>query len=153
VEWTLAAGKYGSDGMIARRRRIIETALDLMGNNKGEFTMRDLAQASNVATGTLYNLFGSQDALVAEAVVTVFEERVDRLVVEPEGDNIADLVRARGDAAYKEIMRVPAYAKTMVKIYFAGEPGSPVRKKLHEIPKTGCRRRIAGVLGNPGASR
>ena len=126
--------KYSSDAMVARRRRIIETALGLMARNEGDFTMRDLARESGVATGTLYNLFGGQDALIAEAVMTVYEERVDALAVPPETDNVADVIRARGAAAYAEIMRAPAYAIKMAHLYFAGPPGSPVRDTLHAIP-------------------
>ena len=126
--------RYSSDAMVARRRRIIETALDLMARNGGDFTMRDLAKESGVATGTLYNLFGGQDALVAEAVITVYEERVTALAVMPETDDVTDIIRARGDAAHAEIMRVPAYAIKMAHLYFAGPPGSPVRNTLHAIP-------------------
>lgn len=126
--------KYSSDAMVARRRRIIETALGLMAHNDGDFTMRDLARESGVATGTLYNLFGGQDALVAEAVMTVYEERVNALAVQPATDNVADRVRVRGDAAHAEIMRVPAYAIKMAHLYFAGPPGSTVRDTLHAIP-------------------
>ncbi len=126
--------KYESETMIARRARIVETALDMMARNDGDFTMRALAKESGVATGTLYNLFGGQDGLVAEAVSQVFEERVNGMTVEPESDDIAAIVEARNFAAYKEIMRVPAYAKTMCRIYFACEPGSPVRQQLHDIP-------------------
>jgi len=127
--------KYESRKMIARREHIVETALDMMARDDGEFTMRDLAKESGVATGTLYNLFGSQDALVAEAVGTVFEERVSAMVVLPDSDDIAELIRARNEASFQEIMRVPAYAIKMMQIYFAGEPGSPVRKRLHDIPR------------------
>ena len=114
--------KYESRKMIARREHIVETALDMMARDDGEFTMRDLAKESGVATGTLYNLFGSQDALVAEAVGTVFEERVSAMVVLPDSDDIAELIRARNEASFQEIMRVPAYAIKMMQIYFAAHP-------------------------------
>lgn len=126
--------KYESETMIARRARIIEVALEMMARNDGEFTMRALAKESGVATGTLYNLFGGQEGLVAEAVSQVFEERVSGMTVKPASEDIAEIVEARNFAAYREIMRVPAYAKTMCRIYFSCEPGNPVRQQLHDIP-------------------
>lgn len=126
--------KYESETMIARRARIVATALDMMARNDGDFTMRALAKESGVATGTLYNLFGGQDGLVAEAVSQVFEERVNGMTVAPKGDDVADIVEARNEAAFQEIMRVPAYAKAMVRIYFSGDQDSPIRKQLHDIP-------------------
>ncbi|MFN3233565.1 MAG: TetR/AcrR family transcriptional regulator [Alphaproteobacteria bacterium] len=126
--------KYESETMIARRARIIETALDMMARNDGDFTMRALAKESGVATGTLYNLFGGQEGLVAEAVSQVFEERVNGMTVDPKNDEIAEVAEARSAAAFKEMMRVPAYAKTMCQIYFSGEAGNPVRQQLHDIP-------------------
>lgn len=128
------ATKYSSDAMIARRKGILEATLKLLSRDDGTFTMRDLARESGVATGTLYNLFGSQDALVAEAVIEVFEQRVTGMAVPDQEDDALALYEARTEAAYKEILRVPAYAKKMVQIYFSGEPGQEIRRTLHDVP-------------------
>ena len=74
------ASRYASDAMAERRARILETARDMLVEEGGKFTMRDLAKRSGVALATLYNIFGSQDELVAQAVVQVFEERIEDLI-------------------------------------------------------------------------
>ena len=51
-------------------------------------TMRDLALASGVATKTLYNLFGSKDALVAETVKDTYKTVMDTIKVH-DGDLVA----------------------------------------------------------------
>ena len=128
------ATKYSSDAMIARRKGILEAAQKLLSRDGGSFTMRDLAQESGVATGTLYNLFGSQDAVIAEAVIEVFEQRVTGMTTPDQESDALALFEARSEAAYKEILRVPAYAKKMVQIYFNAEPGQEVRRTLHDVP-------------------
>ena len=126
--------KYSSDAMIARRKGILEAVLKLLSQNDGTFTMRDLARESCVATGTLYNLFSSQDAVIAAAVIEVFEQRVTGIAtLDQKGDPLA-LYEALIEAAHREILRVPAYAKKMLQIYFSGEPGQEVRRTLHKVP-------------------
>lgn len=128
------ATKYSSDAMIARRKGILEATQKLLSQNDGTFTMRDLARESGVATGTLYNLFGSQEAVIAEAVIEVFEQRVTKMAVPNQEDDPLALYEARTEAAYREILRVPAYAKKMVQIYFSGEPDQEIRRTLHNVP-------------------
>lgn len=133
------ATKYSSDAMIARRRGILEATQRLVSRGDGGFTMRDLARESGVATGTLYNLFGGQDALIAEAVIDVFERRVTGMTTPDQESDPLALFEARTEAAYKEILRVPAYAKKMVQIYFSAEPNQEVRRTLHDVPATFAR--------------
>ena len=60
--------KYLSDKMVARRRHILETAQTMLARDDGSFTMRGLARESGVATATIYNLYGSQDAVIAARI-------------------------------------------------------------------------------------
>jgi AcrR family transcriptional regulator len=51
----------------ATRRRIVETALDLFRNRGFEATTtRDIARASGIASGTLFNYFETKEAIVAQ---------------------------------------------------------------------------------------
>jgi len=123
---------YQSPKMIARRKRILRTAQALIAEKESNFTMRELADASEVAEGTLYNLFGCQDALLAEAVANVFAERMDVPLSQQHAANIAEAVRLRNQASFAEMMRVPGYSKTMARIYFGAKAGNDVRKTLHD---------------------
>jgi len=120
--------------MASRRLAILETAQALLSQDDGQFTMRDLAKKSGVATGTLYNLYGSQDALIADAVADIFERRVVGLTSMPAEQSLVSEITSRQQAAFHEIMREPLFAKKMVELYFSSEPGSRVREMLHAIP-------------------
>jgi AcrR family transcriptional regulator len=123
---------YQSPKMVARRKRILRTAQALIAAKEGSFTMTELAEASEVAERTLYNLFGRQDALLAEAVTNVFRERLDEPTERCSTRDIVEATNMRNAAAFAEMMRVPGYSKTMARIYFASKAGSEVRDILHE---------------------
>lgn len=54
----------------ARRQRILDTALVLLDRHDvAEIQMKDVAEAANVALGTLYRYFASKDRLFAEVLV------------------------------------------------------------------------------------
>jgi len=56
-------------GTLARRDRIIAITRELIAELGIEsITMRDLAQRCSVAVATLYNQFGSREAIIAEAL-------------------------------------------------------------------------------------
>jgi len=120
--------------MVSRRLRIIEVTQALLSEGDGQFTMRDLATKCGVATGTLYNLYGSQDALIADAVTDIFERRVLDMAAAAPNASLYRAITARQDAAYQEIMRAPIFARIMVELYFSGEPNSRVWQVLHTIP-------------------
>ena len=126
--------KYLSDKMVARRRHILETAQAMLARDDGSFTMRGLARESGVATATIYNLYGSQDAVIADAVADIFERRVNGMADMPENATFLEAAIARQEAAHREIMREPAFARKMVELYFDAGPGGHVRNMLHSEP-------------------
>lgn len=134
--------KYLSDKMVARRRHILETAQAMLARDDGSFTMRGLARESGVATATIYNLYGSQDAVIADAVADIFERRVNGMADMPENATFLEAAIARQEAAHREIMREPAFARKMVELYFDAKPGSHVRNMLHSEPSD----RLSGQL-------
>lgn len=125
--------RYASEAMRLRRARILVAARELLAEDGAKFTMRDLARRSGVALATLYNTFESQDALTSEAVVEIFEQRIDQLVPS-ETESIFGMLEERAKLVADEILRVPAYAKRMTTIYFGAETQSPIRDVLHSQP-------------------
>ena len=54
----------------ARRQRIVDTALAMIGEQDYErIQVRDVADASSVALGTLYHYFPSKEQLFGEALI------------------------------------------------------------------------------------
>lgn len=123
--------RYDSPAMAERRSIILDTARSMIAADEN-ITMRGLAKKSGVALATLYNIFSNQDRLVAEAVVEVFEDRLVHPWDDPDIDffTAARLLR---ESIYEEILRVPAFAKKMVAIYFDVSTNNPIRKTLHDI--------------------
>ena len=126
--------KYQSDKMVSRRQRILETVQALLSRNDGQFTMRELARESGVATATLYNLYGSQGALIADAVADIFERRVNYSNGDPAAETISAAITSRHKAAYDEILREPAFARKMVEIFFNSDAGDPTHDMLLRVP-------------------
>ena len=140
--------KYLSDKMVARRRHILETAQTMLARDDGSFTMRGLARESGVATATIYNLYGSQDAVIADAVVDIFERRVNGMADMPENATFLEAAIAWQDAAHREIMREPAFARKMVELYFDAKPDSHVRNMLHSEPSDRLSAQLADLRKN-----
>ena len=68
--------RYSSATMAQRHKDILSAARRMLAEGEGDIRMRELAERSGVALGTLYNRFGSKDALAAEAVMAVFRDRL-----------------------------------------------------------------------------
>jgi AcrR family transcriptional regulator len=132
--------------MVARRRQILETAQAMLARDDGSFTMRGLARESGVATATIYNLYGSQDAVIADAVADIFERRVNGMADMPENATFLEAAIARQEAAHREIMREPAFARKMVELYFDAGPGGHVRNMLHGEPSDRLSAQLADLL-------
>jgi len=59
-----------TDAQRARRRRVIDAGLDLLRERDyDQIQVRDVAEAADVAIGTLYNYFSSKEHLFAEVLI------------------------------------------------------------------------------------
>ncbi len=122
--------RYASDTMARRAATILEAARYLLSQGGG-FSMKALAAESGVAVATLYNIFGSKENLVADAVIGVFKSRVypdeNRLSDDPLERIAAGVARAS-----TEILKRPEYARAMLEVYFSQKADRRVSEILHE---------------------
>lgn len=97
-----------------RRERILEAARELVAEKGYDgLTMRDLAERSGVSVPTLYNLCGTKDELLFQAVSTEVDATIDRL----EGRS-----RSRGrhrllallTVGHEEMSRRPQYYRALL---------------------------------------
>ena len=127
---------YSSKRMLRRQGDILAAAREMLSQGDGEIRMRELAERSDVALGTLYNRFGSKEAIAAAAVLEVFHKHIvaweDTI-----GANVAERLDHRVRSTAAEILLQPAFARTMVSLYFrAASAGQDnVVELLHAIPK------------------
>lgn len=85
-------------------------------------TMRDVCERAGVARKTLYDRFGSKDALVLAAVTEVLDAvEVRARALAGEDDGIGAML-AYQRAAFRQIVRAPEYAAAMGHALFQAAP-------------------------------
>ena len=116
--------------MAERRRRILAAARALVAARGYErLTMRELARASRVTVPTLYNLVGGKEAVLAAAV----EEQTARFLARVErrrGASPAARLLATIDACTRELLALPAYYRTLLRVLYAADAAAPVRERV-----------------------
>lgn len=118
--------------MAKRRSDILETARQLLSEQEGQFKMRELASKSGVALATLYNIFGSQNELIGQAVIEALRDNLTSWTVNDDV-SISDQVEQRLRSVVGEIFRRPAYARKMAELYFQPDPQGVVSDLLHRV--------------------
>ena len=123
---------YSSESMARRRTRVLEEARKLIAEAGYDgVTMRLLAERSEVASATLYNIYGNKETVIATAVSELFEEQMAHPSAEGGSGLDATLARTRWIA--DEIKRMPEYTRAMVTVYFSGSAENLVRDLLRRI--------------------
>jgi len=121
-----------TNSVVERRNRIIAVTRELIGELGIEgITMRDLASRCNVAVATLYNQFGSREAIIADALHMDFEGRYKPF----SGDvGPADRLEARVTASARAIVGpMRDYTRSVMFFYFHYNPDSRLRSTIHDF--------------------
>ncbi len=120
--------KYASSKMADRRERILEAARDYVAEvGYGRVTTRGLAERAGVSPATLFNIYGSKEALIAASVEDHLAGFLGRSG--PPLTSVEQLM-ASIKRMPKEIIRKAPYSRAMVAIYFSPETDNPVRDTL-----------------------
>lgn len=62
-------GRYISDSILARRRRMLEVAKAMIAEGGSEgFTIRELGRRAKVSVTTIYAAYGEKEGLIAAAI-------------------------------------------------------------------------------------
>ncbi|MGO8871656.1 MAG: TetR/AcrR family transcriptional regulator [Acidimicrobiales bacterium] len=113
-----------SESQRARRDRIIDAALALSRRRAFEqIQMKDVAEASGVALGTMYQYFSSKDHLFAEALVHWGELLPDNLRSRPlQGDDPAQRITEVLHRAVRAFQQQPNLAKLVTALSVSSDP-------------------------------
>lgn len=113
-----------SDSQMARRERIIEAALSLSRRRAfDQIQMKDVAEASGVALGTIYQYFSSKDHLFAEALVHWGELLPDGVQRRPlEGDRPAERLTEVLHRVVRAFQHQPNLAKLVTALAVSSDP-------------------------------
>src|SRR5262245_3282116 len=113
-----------------RRARILAAARELIAaRGYAGLTMRELAQASRVSVPTLYNLFGSKQALL----VGEFEETLARMVEGVEraaGRGVVERAFSSCDAVNRDLRAVPRYTRELMHVLLVHADSRRLRREM-----------------------
>ncbi len=114
---------------LVRRAKLIEAVIDLVREvGPGAVQMRDVAERSGIALGTVYRYFSSKEHLLAAALCD-WQERLARRVLMPrageEAEASGDITERVLSYVRKEIRgfaRNPKIAELMVQVHVSSDP-------------------------------
>jgi AcrR family transcriptional regulator len=117
--------------MRGRRERILEAAREIIADRGYEgLTMRELAAASRVTVPTVYNLIGGKDAVLFAAVEGQ-TERFVRAIESSRGGSPAAGAIAVVDASVRELLRLPRYYRTLLRLLYTSEAAEAVSREVN----------------------
>jgi len=103
-----------------RKLRILARTRELIGEQGyAGITVRQLAERCGVSVPTLYNLFGSKDALLARAVEGHFEGLLETALQEPARDGCDRILEVVGACA-QEMARLSDYHRALLEAFAGG---------------------------------
>ena len=123
----------GSPAMFARRRRILhETRRMMVEGGVDQMGMRELAERSGVSLRTLYNAFGSKEALIAAAVRQYYDKFL-RALSEGRDPYDFDWVLTGIVATNLRNQQIRDYLSGVVGLYFSLSADEAIRVELQRI--------------------
>ena len=128
AELTMAGGPQSpgsmTPGQLARRQRLLDAVLAMIAEGADEeIQMKEIAERSGVALGTVYRYFSSKDHLLAAAMVqwaSALDERTSKRPV-PAG-TASDRLSAVLHQALRAYARQPTFARLLVLVANSTDP-------------------------------
>lgn len=148
-------------GQLARRQRLLDAVLAMIAEGADEeIQMKEIAERSGVALGTVYRYFSSKDHLLAAAMVqwaSALDERASRRPV-PDG-TASDRLSAVLHQALRAYARQPTFARLLVLVANSTDPYAsacyadmrpvvfPALERAIDLVDADTRARILAVVG------
>lgn len=119
---------------LEREQRIFAACRRLLGEvGDDAMTIRDLAAASGVAVATLYNRYGTKDALLARVVLDRYRTSIqDKIDPAETGDWPLDQICTYLRIMARETRRNRAFAKVLLGAYFRVGGRPEMSRQLHQ---------------------
>jgi TetR/AcrR family transcriptional regulator, cholesterol catabolism regulator len=159
----LADGEVGSAAQRERRKRILDATLALA--SKGGYDavqMREVAERSDVALGTLYRYFPSKIHLLVSGLIREFEQTKEKLDRRPiPGDTAAERIIYVLNKVTKTMQREPLLTEAITRAFMFADPSAAAEVNavaalmeqmltdaMHDGEPTADERAIARVIGD-----
>lgn len=124
---------YASPAIIARRKRILEIARELI-SEKGyaQFNLGEVGQRAGVAKQTVYNIFGSRERIIATAINDYFEEREARIRYVSQPATMERMIERLVVATHAS-ESMPHYLGAVMAIYFSVDTDPDIWAAMHRV--------------------
>ncbi len=123
-------GRYISDSILARRRRMLEVAKQMIAEGGSDgFTIRELGRRAKVSVTTIYATYGDKQGMIAAAIQDYYDSLP--LAQAPPTTNLAALLTATEEARGVILANKP-YARQYADLYFSGSIDPRVYNVIRE---------------------
>ena len=123
-------GRYISDIILARRRRILEAAKQAIAEGGAEaLTIRELGRRAQVSVTTIYATYGDKMGLIAAAIADYYQGLP--LASAPRTTSLSALLASKNEVR-KAILANPSYARQYVELYFSRSVDPRIYKVIQD---------------------
>ena len=126
----LRRGRYISESILERRRRMLEVAKAMIaeGGSAG-FTIRELGRRAKVSVTTIYATYGDKEGLIAAAIQDFFDALP---VARVRPTTSLPALLAATDLARDAILANKAYARQYAELFFSGTVDPRIYKAIQD---------------------
>ena len=123
-------GRYISEPILARRRRILEVAKQAIAEGGPDaFTIRELGRRAKVSVTTIYATYGDKLGLIAAAIEDYYQNLP--LARAPKSTSLSALLASK-DEVQGAILANPAYARQYAELYFSRSVDPRIYKVIQD---------------------
>ncbi|MGB7411099.1 MAG: TetR/AcrR family transcriptional regulator [Sphingopyxis granuli] len=122
-----------SDGMMARRRRLLrETRKLLEERGVAGVSVRELAKNANVSPRTIYNIFGSKEQLILLSIRSYYDIFIIPLMSGEEIESLDWVIETAAAVHYRN-QQVREYLSALLSIYFSPTVDPAFQNELQNV--------------------
>jgi AcrR family transcriptional regulator len=126
----LRRGRYISDSILERRRRMLEVAKAMIAEGGREgFTIRELGRRANVSVTTIYATYGDKEGLIAAAIQDYFDGLP---VARARQTTSLPVLLAATDLACEAVLANKSYARQYAELYFSNTVDPRIYKVVQD---------------------
>lgn len=130
---------YKSASIVERRRRILREARRMIiESGIAAFNVRDLCARAGIAQKTLYNAFGSKEAVVTMAIRQYLADFLGRMSLANEPDTIEGRLE-RFIKVHSRNIQIRPYTSAIMAVYNAPTAAPGVRRAIRELAEAAIR--------------
>ena len=123
-------GRYISDIILARRRRILDAAKQAIAEGVADaLTIRELGRRAQVSVTTIYATYGDKMGLIAAAIADYYQGLP--LASAPRTTSLSALLASKNEVR-KAILANPSYARQYVELYFSRSVDPRIYKVIQD---------------------